>query len=45
MVNVMQIRLKMYLLKDIPASKIQAALAAFIDKELRSRDKDRGGVN
>ena len=34
MVNVMQIRLKMYLLKDIPASKIQAALAAFIDKEL-----------
>lgn len=34
MVNVMQIRLKMFLLKDIPASKIQKETAAFIDKEL-----------
>ena len=31
MINVMQIRLKMYLLEDIPADKVQAEMAAFID--------------
>ncbi len=34
MINVMQIRLKMYLLEDIPADKVQAEMAAFIDKGL-----------
>lgn len=34
MINVMQIRLKMYLLEDIPAVRMQAETAAFLDKEL-----------
>lgn len=34
MVNVMQIRIRLYLLSDIPASKIQMETAAFLDKQL-----------
>lgn len=34
MISVIQIRLKIYLLKDIPADKVQAETAAFIDKGL-----------
>lgn len=34
MINVIQIRLKIYLLKDIPADRAQAEIAAFIDRGL-----------
>lgn len=34
MISVIQIRLKIYLLKDIPLDKVQAETAAFIDKGL-----------
>lgn len=34
MVNVMQIRIRIYLLNDIPASKMLAETAAFLDKQL-----------
>lgn len=33
-VKVMQIRIRLYLLKDIPAPKVQAEMAAFLDQEL-----------
>lgn len=33
-VKIMQIRIRMYVLKDIPAAKVQAEIAAFIDQEL-----------
>lgn len=32
--NVMQIRIRMYVLKDIPSGKVQAEIAAFLDSEL-----------
>lgn len=32
--KVMQIRIRMYVLKDIPAEKIQTEIAAFLDREL-----------
>lgn len=33
-VKIMQIRIRMYVLKDIPAAKVQAEIAAFIDQEM-----------
>ena len=51
MISVIQIRLKIYLLKDIPADKVQAETAAFIDKglvqstqfaELHSKNRYKG---
>ena len=33
-VKVMQIRIRMYVLKEIPAAKVQTEIAAFLDQEL-----------